>query len=300
MQNQGGAKKKNKKKLQRLTGKSGGAVWSTLKLESRFLHRCSFDPVELWRFVYIFFYSFSPFPPLKERQEQSDKLGRKLFYFILNWDCCFRSKWCWQETHQEQSWLVLFSEVLAGLLKCRSPETNFTSSSGLDVFCALDVKSRLFISWMGVWVQALRWEQTSGSRGITCYWVKSVLFFFFGLQTGKTFTLKWCLYRCIFGVKCVWVTTGSVGVLQTVRNNFAFICTAFFHMMNAPRCLTLKCDQAEWIFDMFHDRPHILLFQTSATSFWAAAVAPCSSELSLHGRRFCSNGNEHTACGVLD
>ena len=190
MQNQGGAKKK-KKKLQRLTGKSGGAVWSTLKLESRFLHRCSFDPVKLWRFVYIFFYSFSPFPPLKERQEQSDKLGRKLFYFILNWDCCFRSKWCWQETHQEQSWLVLFSEVLAGLLKCRSPETNFTSSSGLDVFCALDVKSRLFISWMGVWVQALRWEQTSGSRGITCYWVKSVLFFFFFLACKQVRLLLW-------------------------------------------------------------------------------------------------------------
>ena len=171
---------------------------------------------------------------------------------------------------------MLFSEVLAGLLKCRSPETNFTSSSGLDVFCALDVKSRLFISWMGVWVQALRWEQTSGSRGITCYWVKSVLFFFFffGLQTGKTFTLKWCLYRCIFGVKCVWVTTGSVGVLQTVRNNFAFICTAFFHMMNAP--------QGVWHWNVTRLNEYLICFMTDLTSSSFKRLPLPSGLLQLH------------------
>lgn len=150
---------------------------------------------------------------------------------------------------------------------------------------------------MGVCVQALRWEQTSGSRGITCYWVKSVGFFFF-FACKQVRLLFWngaC--RCIWGVKCVWVTDswkhwGFRNCIITLR-----LSVLLFFMQLRVFDTEMWTD---WICDMFHDRPHILLFETSATSFWGAAVAPRSSELSLHGRWFYSIDNEHTASGVLD
>ena len=72
--------KKKKKKLQRLTGKSGGAVWSTLKLESRFLHRCSFDPVKLQRFVYIFLIIL-PFYHTEGASRAKWQVGQKVILF---------------------------------------------------------------------------------------------------------------------------------------------------------------------------------------------------------------------------
>ncbi len=174
MQNQGGAKKKRKKKLERFWRGKGverwccglKSAWIAFISPLRFSTQLS-PPRLLFFFFFLTHFTF----PTEGQSRLRWEVCRKVHF--SSHKAAFPNDVDRRRTNNSLGW---FYWGTFGLLKFRVTCDIFHFL--LRTWCVLrsDINCRLFTSWMGLCLLWLRWKWTSGSSRITCCCLKSLFF----------------------------------------------------------------------------------------------------------------------------